>query len=76
MRKKPPFSIMLTDGKLDWIMVKPPNDPFAAFQEYHGRKPKGQLAIVVCHPETKWDGAGGFAIPEGEWTPVVVYRKP
>lgn len=74
-RTAQPFALMLTDlTTLDWVQVKSGDIDAAreAFKKFHGREVGRQFAVYACHPETKWDGAGGFTVPAGQWCPVLV----
>lgn len=74
-RKAQPFAIMLTDlDTLDWVMIQKGglDEARIKFNSFH-KKPCGKnFAAYACHPDTKWDGAGGYSIPHGEFAPVLV----
>lgn len=69
-RQEVPFSLMLSDKRLNWVMVKGGEDVRAAFKKFHGYAPGREAVLVICHPETKWDGIGGYSVPRGAWLPV------
>ncbi len=77
-RAKPPFKIMLTDAStLDWVCVGPEKAGKVKefFKEFHGKPLSNRWIMFICHPETTWDGAGGYTVPAGQWAPVMVARK-
>lgn len=70
--KKPPFRWFMQDYKMNWVMADANEDVRVVFEEFHGYTARKPYLVMVCHPETKWDGIGGYTIPQGEWMPVKV----
>lgn len=77
----PRFRIMMQDG-LDWVAYTPAQpqegdggdagregDGRAVFREFHGRKPRAGFRLFLCHPDTRWDGIGGYTVPKDGWRP-------
>jgi len=74
-RKPAPLvKFMLTDASLEWVQYQAgvKDDGRKAFKDFHGHAPRAGFRLFMCHPDTAWDGAGGYSIPAGEWAPIQV----
>lgn len=74
----PALRFFMQDG-LDWVSYTAKagddveRDGRAFFKGYHKRAPRKGFRLFMCHPDTKWDGVGGYSVPAvGGWAPVRV----
>lgn len=65
------FKLFVMDG-LDWVTVRPGDNPRDAFRAFHKRKPSRDALLFVVHPSYVTDGIGGYTQAQGAFAPVLV----
>lgn len=65
------FKLFVQDG-LDWLTIRPGDNPYDAFRAFHTRAPSAKALLFVVHPSYRPDGIGGYTQARGAFAPVLV----